>query len=133
MSNREQCAFIGLGGMGACMAANLSAWLESEGFPKLIVWNRTSSKADKFASENPAVVAQSLEEVAEKCDVVIASLGALSNCYRPADQPANDTAADAVYTKLFESKKGAAKRSVFIETSTLYPDFVGASGIEMRD
>jgi len=111
MSNREQCAFIGLGGMGACMAANLSAWLESEGFPKLIVWNRTSSKADKFASENPAVVAQSLEEVAEKCDVVIASL-------------ANDTAADAVYTKLFEAKKGAAKRSVFIETSTLYPDFV---------
>ena len=113
MAAKEQCAFIGLGGMGSHMATNFSRWLEAEGFPKLIVWNRTSSKADAFAADNPAIVAKSLEEVAEKCDVVIASL-------------ANDTAADEVYTKLFEAKKGSAKRSVFIETSTLYPDFVGA-------
>ena len=71
--------------MGLHMAANFSRWLEAEGFPKLIVWNRTASKADKFASENAAVVAQSLEEVAEKCDVVIASLGALSVAGRSAD------------------------------------------------
>ena len=67
--------FIGLGIMGAPMAANL----RRAGY-QLVVHNRTRSKAEEFASsENgDAEVADSPKEVAERTDVVITMLPGLA-------------------------------------------------------
>jgi 2-hydroxy-3-oxopropionate reductase len=64
--------FIGLGIMGAPMAANLAR----AGYP-LVVNNRTRAKAEQFASSegtDAAVVADTPKEVAEGTDVVITML-----------------------------------------------------------
>ena len=66
--------FIGLGIMGAPMAANLAR----AGYP-LVVNNRTRAKAEQFASSEGtdaavAVVADTPKEVAERTDVVITML-----------------------------------------------------------
>jgi 2-hydroxy-3-oxopropionate reductase len=63
--------FIGLGIMGAPMAANLG----KAGYP-LVVHNRTRAKADEFASSagTQADVADTSQEVAERSDVVITML-----------------------------------------------------------
>lgn len=66
--------FIGLGIMGAPMAANLAR----AGYP-LVVSNRTRAKAEQFASSEGtdaavAVVADTPKEVAERTDVVITML-----------------------------------------------------------
>ncbi len=61
--------FIGLGIMGAPMAANL----RRAGYP-LVVHNRTRSKVDKFVSEEGGEAAATPKEVAERSDVVITML-----------------------------------------------------------
>ena len=62
-------AFLGLGNMGSGIAKNiLGADFE------LIVWNRTGSKAKKFAEQGAATVAQSVAEAVSGADVVVSSL-----------------------------------------------------------
>jgi 3-hydroxyisobutyrate dehydrogenase-like beta-hydroxyacid dehydrogenase len=58
--------FAGLGIMGSRMAGNLC----SAGY-ELTVWNRTRSKAERFAAGNGATHAASPAELAGACDVVI--------------------------------------------------------------
>ena len=58
--------FIGLGIMGARMAANLAA-----AGHELTVFNRTAAKAEAFAAEHAASAVASPREVAERSDLVI--------------------------------------------------------------
>ncbi|HWF25342.1 MAG TPA: NAD(P)-binding domain-containing protein, partial [Solirubrobacteraceae bacterium] len=62
----DRVAFLGLGIMGSRMAANL----RRAGF-ELTVWNRTRSKADAFAAEHGAEVADTPSQAAAVSDVVI--------------------------------------------------------------
>ncbi len=57
--------FIGLGRMGYAMAS----LLRRKGY-ELVVWNRSKSKAERFAREYGALVASTPREVAEKASVV---------------------------------------------------------------
>src|SRR5215212_598643 len=66
MASGERVAFLGLGIMGAPMAANLAR----AGF-ELSVWNRTRERADAFASEHGARVAGTPADAASGADVVI--------------------------------------------------------------
>ena len=54
MAMAERVGWIGLGIMGSRMAANL----RRAGF-ELTVWNRTREKADRWAAEHGATVADS--------------------------------------------------------------------------
>jgi 3-hydroxyisobutyrate dehydrogenase-like beta-hydroxyacid dehydrogenase len=63
---RVRVGFAGLGIMGSRMAANLRA----AGYG-LTVWNRTRSKAERFATEQGAEVAESPAALASVSDVVI--------------------------------------------------------------
>ena len=62
----ERVAFLGLGIMGRPMAANLAR----AGF-RLTVSNRTRARADAFAREYDAQVAQTPAEAAAAADIVI--------------------------------------------------------------
>jgi 3-hydroxyisobutyrate dehydrogenase/2-hydroxy-3-oxopropionate reductase len=58
--------FVGLGNMGARMAANIAR----SGFP-LSVYNRTRSKSEAFARSTDAAIAGSPAELAGACDALI--------------------------------------------------------------
>ena len=62
-------AFLGLGDIGALMAAHLVR----DPFD-VVVWNRTSSKADRFASEHKARVAPTPAAAVKDSDVIITCL-----------------------------------------------------------
>ena len=62
-------AFLGLGDIGAPMAAHLAR----DPFD-LVVWNRTASKAEDFAREHKARVAATPAEAVKNADVVITCL-----------------------------------------------------------
>ncbi len=62
-------AFLGLGDIGALMAAHLVR----DPFD-VVVWNRTSSKADRFAREHKARVAPTPAAAVKDADVVITCL-----------------------------------------------------------
>ncbi len=66
MADQQRVAFLGLGIMGAPMAANLVG----AGFP-VTVWNRTPERAERFAEEHSAEVASSAAEAAAAADVTI--------------------------------------------------------------
>src|SRR5215212_9362557 len=66
MANRERVAFLGLGIMGAPMAANLV-----RGGVDVTVWNRTRSRADQFASEHGSPVAPTPADAAAGASIVI--------------------------------------------------------------
>jgi 3-hydroxyisobutyrate dehydrogenase len=66
---RERVGFLGLGIMGARMAANLAR----AGFP-LTVWTHSPGKAERWASEHGASVAASPAEVARASDIVLSML-----------------------------------------------------------
>ena len=59
-------AFLGLGAIGRPMAARVAA-----AFPSLIVWNRTASRAQSFATESGVTAAVNPSEAARDADVVI--------------------------------------------------------------
>jgi 3-hydroxyisobutyrate dehydrogenase len=66
MAKRERVAFLGLGIMGAPMAANLAR----AGF-EVTVWNRTAARAEEFAEEQEARVARTPAEAADASDMTI--------------------------------------------------------------
>src|SRR5271165_5711563 len=67
-SEQEKIAFVGLGKMGAAMAANV----RRAGHP-LVVWNRSSDKASALL-ELGATLAKSPAAAATDADIVISSL-----------------------------------------------------------
>src|SRR4051812_50200244 len=66
MAKRERVAFLGLGIMGAPMAANLVR----AGFD-VTVWNRTRSRADQFAHAHGSHVAPTPAEAATGAGILI--------------------------------------------------------------
>jgi 3-hydroxyisobutyrate dehydrogenase-like beta-hydroxyacid dehydrogenase len=76
--NQVHVGWIGLGAMGHFMARNLAnhrANLEQQ--PPLLVWNRSKEKSEKLLQElgpNKVAIAESIVDVATKCDIVITSL-----------------------------------------------------------
>ena len=96
--------FVGLGNMGSQMARNLATYAEQNGLPAVRVWNRTRSKIEPLAQEANCEIVSSLEEVAEKCDVVHTCL-------------ANDLVALSVYRQFFSTKSAG---TILVDHSTLY-------------
>ena len=129
--DKIRVGWVGLGIMGRIMARNLAlrpSTRPAVSLP-LIVWNRSKDKADALAAElgeSKIVVAQTLEDVAKQCDVIITSL-------------ANDAAVSAVYKQMIEALKvrysecivftvvllgrlqsyPPMKTKIFVETSTV--------------
>jgi len=100
----QRIAMLGLGTMGAGMAAN---WLK-KGFP-LTVWNRTRAKAEALGAEG-AAVAGTPREAASSADIVWAMV-------------ADDDASQHVWLGR-DGALGAAKPgAILIESSTLTPDW----------
>lgn len=64
-------AFIGLGVMGYPMAG----YLKTKGGHEVTVYNRTTAKAEKWASEYGGKFAKTPREAAEDCDFVFACVG----------------------------------------------------------
>jgi len=96
--------------MGLPMAHNLEKFLHDEGLPPLTLWNRTASKLPP--PSKTLAHAESLEDLAKQCDVVVTSL-------------ANDEAARKVYDELFKGAKASPEGTIFVDTSTLYPTTCG--------
>lgn len=74
-----QVGWIGLGAMGYPMARNLAnhraTHLEQQ--PPLLVWNRSKEKSEKLLHElgdRKVAIAQTVVDVATKCDIVLTSL-----------------------------------------------------------
>ncbi len=88
-------AFVGLGSIGYEVAKNLAINRPTHpaGNPPLLVWNRTTAKAEalvKEAGAGRAVVAASLEQVVNESDIIITCL-------------ANDNVVKAVYEEFANS------------------------------
>ena len=101
----QRVALLGLGTMGAGMAAN---WL-AKGFD-LTVWNRTRARTQALADKG-ARVATTPREAAEGADCVFAMV-------------ADDTASRAVWLGDDGALAGAKTGAVVVESSTLTPDWV---------
>ncbi|MGA8587334.1 MAG: NAD(P)-dependent oxidoreductase [Roseiarcus sp.] len=101
----QRVALLGLGTMGAGMAAN---WL-AKGFG-LTVWNRTRARTQALA-EKGARVATTPREAAEGADCVFAMV-------------ADDVASRAVWLGDDGALAGAKAGAVVVESSTLTPDWV---------
>ena len=74
-----QVGWIGLGAMGYLMARNLAnhraTHLEHQ--PPLLVWNRSKEKSEKLLRElgdRKVAIAQTVVDIATKCDIVLTSL-----------------------------------------------------------
>jgi 3-hydroxyisobutyrate dehydrogenase len=101
----QRVALLGLGAMGAGMAAN---WL-AKGFG-LTVWNRTRARTQALADKG-ARVATTPREAAEGADCVFAMV-------------ADDAASRAVWLGDDGALAGAKTGAVVVESSTLTPDWV---------
>jgi len=102
-----QLAWIGLGNMGRGMCKNLA---EKGDLDKpLIIFNRTNKRSIDLQAKLPegkSHVAQSIEEVVTKADIIFTCLG---------DDPAiKDTIASAA--------KSDVKGKLFVDCSTVHPD-----------
>jgi 3-hydroxyisobutyrate dehydrogenase len=101
----QRVALLGLGTMGAGMAAN---WL-AKGFA-LSVWNRTPAKAQALASKGAKAAATPCEAAAG-ADCIFAMV-------------ANDDASRSVWLGADGALAGAKPGAVVVESSTLTPDWV---------
>ena len=101
----QRVALLGLGTMGAGMAAN---WLQ-KGFA-LSVWNRTGAKAEPLAAQG-ATVAKTPREAAAGADFIFAMV-------------ADDQASRAVWLGADGALAGAKAGAVAVESSTLTPAWV---------
>ena len=100
--------FSGLGRMGACMARNIAA-----AGHELILWNRTTDKAEALAEEVGCGFAETPAKLARQADVVITML-------------ADDPSSEAVHfgeQGLFSADTGAR---TFVEMGTMSPDHIAA-------
>jgi len=83
-------SFLGLGAMGYPMAGHLS----SAGYD-ITVFNRTTSKAEKWASEYKGQIATTPENAAKNADVILTNVG-------------NDNDVREIYNKIFSAAKTGA-------------------------
>ncbi len=110
----QRIALLGLGTMGAGMAAN---WL-AKGFA-LSVWNRTAAKAEKLAA-NGAKVAGTPREAAAGADFIFAMV-------------ADDAASRRVWLGPDGALAGAKSGAIAIESSTLTPAWVRELAAQARE
>lgn len=86
--------FIGIGAMGYMMSRNLANQNRTvPGASPLLVWNRTTARAEKLAGEvgeEKVAIAQSVEQIAKECDIIFTNLGA-------------DEAVKSIYEKFAEA------------------------------
>ncbi|CAJ0754843.1 7274_t:CDS:2 [Entrophospora sp. SA101] len=117
ISSNDRVAFIGLGAMGYPMATNLQKYLAVNQFPNLLVYNRTYSKAQSFAESVGAIATQSLQDVAERANIIFTCL-------------LNDQAVSSIYKELLKYSdprkfNNINNRSViFIDCSTISPHVI---------
>jgi len=83
-------SFLGLGAMGYPMAGHLA----NAGYD-VTVFNRTTSKAENWASEYKGKVAKTPEEAAKSADVILTNVG-------------NDNDVREIYNKIFSTAKAGA-------------------------
>ncbi|KAI0248353.1 NAD-P-binding protein [Lactifluus subvellereus] len=114
-----QVGWIGLGAMGYLMARNLANHRAThfKDQPPLLVWNRSKEKSEKLLhelGEHRVSIAQTVVDVAIKCDIIISSLSS-----------------DDVVRSVFKENVAAlqaqppTKHKIFVETSTIYPSVAG--------
>jgi 3-hydroxyisobutyrate dehydrogenase len=101
----QSVALLGLGTMGAGMAANLL----KAGFP-LAVYNRSRAKAEAFVAQG-ARVAETPADAAQGADVILSML-------------ADDAASRAVWLGKDGALEAAAKGAVLVECSTVSPAWI---------
>jgi 3-hydroxyisobutyrate dehydrogenase len=118
---KQSVALLGLGTMGAGMAANLL----KAGFP-LTVWNRSRAKAEEFAAQG-ARVAETPADAVRGAGVVVAML-------------ADDVASRAVWLGQDGALAAAEQGAVLIDCSTVTPAWIAelakaaeARGLEFLD
>jgi 3-hydroxyisobutyrate dehydrogenase len=110
---KESVALLGLGTMGAGMAANL---LKAE-FP-LAVYNRSRAKAEAFAAQG-ARVGESPADAARGASVIVSML-------------ADDAASRAVWLGSDGALGAAAKGAVLVECGTVSPAWIAELGEAAR-
>jgi 3-hydroxyisobutyrate dehydrogenase len=121
MMAKEPVALLGLGTMGAGMAANLL----KAGFP-LTVYNRTRARAEAFVSQG-AQVADTPSDAAGNARVILSML-------------ADDAASRETWLGEHGALAGALKGSILIECGTVSPTWIAeladkarARGLELID
>ena len=113
MDERIKAGVVGLGAMGAPMARHLAQAGMLE-----MVWNRTTSRAEKLAEETGVAVADGLEQLAAACNVILTCVSA--------DQDLLQVVAQLL--------PGIKSGSVLVDTSTVSPStasHVAASLLEV--
>jgi len=109
----QSVAVVGTGRMGGAMVARL----RGAGHP-VVVFNRTTERADDVAALTGATVAATPREAAEAADVVIVSL-------------ADDAAVTAAYAGSDGLVAGLRPGAVVLESSTVAPHTVRALGSDV--
>jgi 3-hydroxyisobutyrate dehydrogenase-like beta-hydroxyacid dehydrogenase len=110
MVSNQRVAILGMGRMGAAMAANLAG----AGF-ELILYNRTLATAQSVATPLGATVAESPREAAAGAGVIISIL-------------ADDEAVRAVYGGTDGLAAGVEPGAVVVEMSTIDPSVISEVG-----
>ncbi|KAJ8518777.1 hypothetical protein ONZ45_g4213 [Pleurotus djamor] len=116
IAQQHQIGFVGLGAMGFVMARNLATHRQPGSIP-VLVWNRTKSKSEelqKLVGEGKIRIAQTVEQIALECDVIVTNL-------------ANDLVVKEIYTNFSNALKSdtSSGKKIFVETSTIYPSLAG--------
>ena len=116
-------AFLGLGAIGAPMAAHLA----KEPFD-LTVWNRTSEKADAFAAEHRCKVAKTAADTVRNAEVVITCLPSSREVRELLDGEGGIASSIADGALLIDCTSGdpATSRLIAEALDTRYIDFVDA-------
>ncbi|OAP62258.1 hypothetical protein AYL99_04461 [Fonsecaea erecta] len=109
--------FIGLGNMGSMMSHNLASYAQSQGLPKVQIWNRTRSKSETLAANSYCEAVDSISDVVQKCNIIHTCL-------------ANDEVALSVYRELLQARKHGL---ILVDHSTLFPTTSTALEKEARD
>lgn len=97
--------FIGLGNMGMPISQNLASYAQKNSGPKVQVWNRTRSKIESELKDSYCEIADSIEELVKRCDIVHTCL-------------ANDEVALSVYKSILSTGKQGI---LLVDHSTLFP------------
>ncbi|EXJ83056.1 hypothetical protein A1O1_06674 [Capronia coronata CBS 617.96] len=97
--------FIGLGNMGSQMSHNLACYAEKQEWPKVQLWNRTRGKIEHMLKESYCEIADTIEDLVERCDIIHACL-------------ANDDVALSVFRQVLAAGK---KGLILVDHSTLFP------------
>ena len=112
MDEQIRVGVIGLGAMGAPMAKHIA----QAGFLQM-VWNRTNVKAESISKETGASVAESPEQLAAACNVILTCVSA--------DQDLLDVVGQLL--------PGVSSGSVLIDTSTVSPATANRVASSLKD